>query len=314
MANDSDIALAAACVTPDQDYTKLTVPDAAAAYGFDEKATMTNGNGSRESDKNVTVANGANGIADHESDKGTALTNGNATDMTLTNGTVANGNVDNGAPNIKDEHVTVKEEMQSPVSTSKLEATAAPFYPATILFPHQLDSDTDSQATETASGNKASVFIKQEQADNCSILSAATTVDDFHNITSTTIDNETMEKLPVTKYHIDADLYLKVLDKTGSPVLLKVYSALLAGASKEWNTIIYKSAFRRSQHGKDGKWIIEVFDDDAYGLDVILSIAHYKFHNVPQRPNVNELYGLARMIQKYDCSQLVVPFMEAWYV
>jgi len=114
----------------------------------------------------------------------------------------------------------------------------------------------------------------------------------------------------VTSYHIDADLYVKI-KKDDTIVIAKVNSALIAAASSVWRKMIYGSGCGRP---KRGKWVIEMLDpeDYAYGLDIIFSLVHYKYHEIAERPNIDELYAIAHIVEKYDCAHLVVPFMQKW--
>ena len=114
----------------------------------------------------------------------------------------------------------------------------------------------------------------------------------------------------VTSYHIDADLYVKI-KKDDNIVIAKVNSALIAAASSVWRKMIYGSGCGRPKHGK---WVIEMLDpeDYAYGLDIIFSLVHYKYHEIPERPNIDQLYAIAHIVEKCDCAHLVVPFMQKW--
>ncbi|KAK3375888.1 hypothetical protein B0T24DRAFT_525851 [Lasiosphaeria ovina] len=111
-------------------------------------------------------------------------------------------------------------------------------------------------------------------------------------------------------YHIDSDLEVKVRGPEGV-IVYKVYSALIAAASPVWRKMIYGGDHTRPQ---TGKWIIEMLDsdDDAYGLDVLFSVIHYKFHDIPHRPDVHQLYSIALVVEKYECVHLLVPYMSEW--
>ena len=60
----------------------------------------------------------------------------------------------------------------------------------------------------------------------------------------------------------------------------------------------------------DGEWTIDMLDadDSPLGLDVLFSIAHYKFHHIQERYDVNELYSIAWVANKYVCTHLLVPW------
>lgn len=114
----------------------------------------------------------------------------------------------------------------------------------------------------------------------------------------------------VVSFHIDADLYVCVNQQ--GPTYFKVHSALVAAASPVWRTQIYGGKYNRPAKGK---WIIDMNNDDdsQYGLDIVFSIVHYKFHEIPTRPLIEELFGIAKIVSKYQCEHLVTPFMKGWY-
>lgn len=115
----------------------------------------------------------------------------------------------------------------------------------------------------------------------------------------------------MVSFHIDADLYVRV-NQQSPPTYFKVHSALVAAASPVWRQQIYGGNYPRPAKGK---WIINMNDDDDSqdGLDVVFSIAHYKFHDIPTRPVVEQLFEIAKIVSKYQCEHLVTPFMQDWY-
>ncbi|KAK1754248.1 hypothetical protein QBC47DRAFT_429921 [Echria macrotheca] len=119
-------------------------------------------------------------------------------------------------------------------------------------------------------------------------------------------------KLPVTSYHTDADIYVKVRGHEGE-VLYKVLTSNMASASPVWRKMVYSKSFVRPTNRK---WVIEMTGpgDDALGLDIIFSIIHWKFHDLPSHPCLEELYAVARVAEKYDCSHVLVPYMEDWMI
>jgi len=114
----------------------------------------------------------------------------------------------------------------------------------------------------------------------------------------------------VVSYHIDADLYVRVKEEHGT-VMYKVCSALIAAASPVWRKMIYGGLCPRPDRGK---WITDMVapEDNAYGLDIVFSIIHYKFHEIPERPDIDQLYGIARVVEKYGCSHVLIPYMRNW--
>ncbi|KAK3381956.1 hypothetical protein B0H63DRAFT_476982 [Podospora didyma] len=111
-------------------------------------------------------------------------------------------------------------------------------------------------------------------------------------------------------YHRDSDLYIKVKEPNELK-FYKVWSATIAAASPVWRKMIYGGEYPRPE---TGLWIIHFLDEDDYwfGLDIVFSIAHYKFHEIPARPDVDQLFEVAHVAEKYECTHLLVPYMEKW--
>ncbi|KAK3682277.1 hypothetical protein B0T22DRAFT_387018 [Podospora appendiculata] len=118
------------------------------------------------------------------------------------------------------------------------------------------------------------------------------------------------QRLPILSYHVDGDLYIKVCGAEGI-ALYKVCSPLIAAASPVWRRTVYGGEHPRPDKGK---WVIEMLDSDdhVYGLDIIFSIAHYKFLEIPTRPDIDQLYFISKVAEKYQCTHLFIPFMEKW--
>jgi hypothetical protein len=117
----------------------------------------------------------------------------------------------------------------------------------------------------------------------------------------------------VVSYHAEADTYIRIRDAEGNGLYYKVCSALVAAASPTLKTIIHGPAASVS---RNGKLVFDVadFGNDSFGLDLVLSIIHYKFKEIPSRPDVDQLYGLAKVVEKCDCAHLLAGYMEKWYV
>ncbi|OHW99485.1 nuclear pore protein [Colletotrichum incanum] len=107
-------------------------------------------------------------------------------------------------------------------------------------------------------------------------------------------------------YHEAADLHVKVRESNGAVVVYSVRSAALVTASRVWKDLL----------AKDNATVIELSSaaDTATGLDVLFSIAHFKFHELPTMPNVGDLYDVALASDKYGATHLLVPFMKDWVV
>jgi hypothetical protein len=153
------------------------------------------------------------------------------------------------------------------------------------------------------SSRPASRSFQDSEADGASIAEESTT-------TAYTQAREDSETFRVTSYHIDADLYVKVRE-SGETVMYKVHSALIAAASAVWRKAIYGGECPRPA---TGRWVMQMLapEDDAFGLDVMFSLIHYKFHELPGSLTVDEMYGLARVAEKYNCAHIMIPHMAKW--
>lgn len=117
----------------------------------------------------------------------------------------------------------------------------------------------------------------------------------------------------MVSYHCNADTYIRIRESASFLLHYKVCFTLVAAGvpalSDRFTTM-------KRIVSSTGKLVFDLpeFGDDSDGLDIILSIVHYKFHEIPGRPDVDLLYGVAKVVEKFDCSHLLVPYMEKWCV
>jgi hypothetical protein len=117
----------------------------------------------------------------------------------------------------------------------------------------------------------------------------------------------------MVSYHRDSDLYIRIRDSPGTVSHYKVCFALLAAASPALSELVNSKKLTLSRGGKLAFDLADL-GDDSHGLDIVLSIIHYKFHEIPSRPDVDLLYSIAQVAEKFNCAHLLVPYMEKWYV
>ncbi len=110
-------------------------------------------------------------------------------------------------------------------------------------------------------------------------------------------------------YHQNADLCIRIRDKAGTTHNLKVCASLLVAALPILGDL---SACANAAGSGDRILDLDGFQNNYQGLDTILSIIHYKFHEIPARPDIELLYHIAQVVEKYDCAHLVLPYMEKW--
>lgn len=102
-------------------------------------------------------------------------------------------------------------------------------------------------------------------------------------------------------YHEDADLDIRVQETDCTSAIYSVRSSILESVSRIWK----EELASQSANGYQS-------NDPAYGLDVIFSIAHYKFHDVPSIPGIGNMYDVALVAEKFQAIHLLVPFIKGW--
>lgn len=121
----------------------------------------------------------------------------------------------------------------------------------------------------------------------------------------TSIDEPSDSPLPEpdkkVSYHEDADVHIRVQEADGTCALYSVRSSILESVSRIWKEEPASQVANGNQSS-----------DPAYGLDVIFSIAHYKFHDVPSIPSIGNLYDVALVAEKFQAIHLLVPFIKGW--
>ncbi|KUI63021.1 hypothetical protein VP1G_10143 [Cytospora mali] len=185
-----------------------------------------------------------------------------------------------------DEPVNNTEDLPTPPHTPGPSTTAA----ARTAGTDEWINDNPSEATG-----------KSESADGDKVTEDAAPA----STNPTSVDESTGPALfdadKVVSYHEDADLHIRVQEASGLSAIYTVRSSILEGVSRVWKQTL---SLRPSN-------TIEV-SDPAFGLDVLFSIAHYKFHDLPVQPTVSELYEIALVADKFQATHLLVPFIKEW--
>ncbi|KAI3398939.1 hypothetical protein diail_8262 [Diaporthe ilicicola] len=167
------------------------------------------------------------------------------------------------------------------------------------------NSDGLPTPPDTPGPSTAAIAAAEEAIDESSIEENGTREADPESTSPTSIDEPTESSVPEADkkilYHEEADLHIKVQETGGATAIYSVRSSTLEGASRIWKQDI------ASHPSKTYESV-----DPAYGLDVIFSIAHYKFHDVPQRPSLSNLYDVAVVAEKYQTMHLLAPFIKGW--
>jgi hypothetical protein len=60
-------------------------------------------------------------------------------------------------------------------------------------------------------------------------------------------------------------------------------------------------------------WVVELPDDDPVGIKVLLHIIHSNYELVPPIVNLQYLYKILVVSDKYDMTHLIRPWANAWF-
>lgn len=114
----------------------------------------------------------------------------------------------------------------------------------------------------------------------------------------------------VVAYDPDGDLILYV----GQDLNTKKYqvcSKTLSRSSVVFKRMLY-GPFLESRPMDGSEWIVELPDDDAAAMAVLLSIIHGLFHLTPKTLPLKELYNLLTVTEKYDATDRLRPWAASW--
>ncbi|KAK0671945.1 hypothetical protein QBC41DRAFT_383942 [Cercophora samala] len=113
-------------------------------------------------------------------------------------------------------------------------------------------------------------------------------------------------KVRIMTYHRDADIYVRVRNST----------ALGYGYARvRRDALMSASDVLKEKFGNAGNVIVmEDEHDSPFGLNVVFSMLHHKYHDLGARPTIADLYGLAQVVEKYNVPHVIVPFAEKWLV
>ncbi|KAK8207550.1 hypothetical protein IWZ01DRAFT_575819 [Phyllosticta capitalensis] len=112
----------------------------------------------------------------------------------------------------------------------------------------------------------------------------------------------------------DGDVRLLIYDSVEHDTVRKdflVNSRALSLASDVWKAM-FSGRFRESSRSRDEG--IEFQDDNPEALATLLSIAHLRFHEVPQESEMkfHQLVGITVLTDKYGATHLLRPWFKSW--
>lgn len=170
---------------------------------------------------------------------------------------------------------------------------------------------------ETPGDQKDNVSLQKVDKKNITqeaVDSVSDDGDEDSHTSSSDASEEGEDDEPIINFHNDTeDLYLRVKDAVNdgknNTSLYHVLCANFASASPIWRKYIYGG---KNPRPAAGKWVIDMLDDDAYGMRVLLYVVHYLFDDLPERPTVDQLYRITLMADKYKCIHLLRPYIKSW--
>ncbi|CAN8102006.1 unnamed protein product [Discula destructiva] len=116
-----------------------------------------------------------------------------------------------------------------------------------------------------------------------------------------TVPEAELPSVKKVSYHEDADLDVSVQEADGVDAIYSVRASALQNASLAW---------KQSMTSETPAF--DLTSDPAPGLDVIFSIAHYKFEDVPQEVDGNQIHDIVFVAEKYQTLHLLLPFLKGW--
>jgi hypothetical protein len=118
-------------------------------------------------------------------------------------------------------------------------------------------------------------------------------------------------EIPVTSIDPDGDLYLRIGQKRhGGARDFKVCSATMRRSSPVWKSMLFGPWTEAKP--TQGDWIVELPEDSAEVLKILLSIVHGRFEVVPKNIALTLLYDMLIVTDKYDMISVIRPWANDW--
>jgi hypothetical protein len=112
----------------------------------------------------------------------------------------------------------------------------------------------------------------------------------------------------------DGDVFLRCKDQdTGIPRSFRVSSKVLRLASPVFARLLGPSFQEGQKLRQEGCVVVELEDDDAPLMKLILDVLHYQADITYQDVNAEKLARLAIHCDKYDCTKALGPWVSTWF-
>ncbi|KAK3955848.1 hypothetical protein QBC32DRAFT_367509 [Pseudoneurospora amorphoporcata] len=121
-----------------------------------------------------------------------------------------------------------------------------------------------------------------------------------------------MRPTKIAKPDPDGDLTLNVAPRENEPCSFRVCSATLRRNSPVWKAMLFGPSWMESKPADGENWVVELPEDPAYPMEIILDIIHGRLEGVPQTLGLKDLRDLLVLTNKYDMTGLVRPWCAQW--
>jgi hypothetical protein len=112
----------------------------------------------------------------------------------------------------------------------------------------------------------------------------------------------------------DGDVFLRCKDQdTGIPKSFRVSSKVLRLASPVFARLLGPTFQEGRKLRQEGCLVVQLEDDDAPLMKLILDVLHYKADSTYQVVDAEKLARLAIHCDKYDCTKALGPWVSTWF-
>ncbi|KAL0936006.1 uncharacterized protein CTRU02_208221 [Colletotrichum truncatum] len=115
-------------------------------------------------------------------------------------------------------------------------------------------------------------------------------------------------------FHFDS--YGDLIFKVGNPkevLEFLVCSRTVARSSAVFRAMLYGGFAESKPQATGNSWVVELPEDRACPLLVVLSIIHGHFTYIPNGLKQNEMYHVLTITEKYDMTHILRPWAKVWF-
>ncbi|KAJ4419908.1 hypothetical protein N0V85_000795 [Neurospora sp. IMI 360204] len=120
-----------------------------------------------------------------------------------------------------------------------------------------------------------------------------------------------MAEESMVKIDPKGNLILEALTDESKIKKFRVCSRALRRQSPVWERMLF-GPWKESKPTDKKEWVVQLLDDPAHPLEIVLSIIHGKFDGVPPSPSLQTIHQLVVMANKYDITSIARPWCTNW--